>query len=129
MIILDTSFLIDFFRGKEETLHVIADADVATTVITYYEIFSGIFHKKARKEEKFFRRFFSEIRILNLDMNSAEKSSEIMARLLKMGVSVNALDVIIAGISVAHGVEKIVSKDRDFVEIAKMTDLEAVIYW
>ncbi|HDN81271.1 MAG TPA: type II toxin-antitoxin system VapC family toxin, partial [Methanomicrobia archaeon] len=106
MIILDTSFLIDFFRGKEETLHVIADTDVATTVITYYEIFSGIFHKKARKEEKFFRRFFSEIRILNLDMNSAEKSSEIMARLLKMGVSVNALDVIIAGISVAHGVEK-----------------------
>jgi len=128
MIILDTSFLIDFFRGKEETLHVITDTDVATTVITYYEIFSGIFHKKAKKEEKFFRRFFSEIRILDLDMNSAEKSSEIMARLLKMGASVNALDVIIAGISVAHGAETIVSKDRDFLEIAKVTELEAVIY-
>ncbi len=128
MIILDTSFLIDFFRGKEETLHVITDTDVATTIITYYEIFSGIFHKKARKEEKFFRRFFSEVRILDLDMNSAEKSSEIMARLLKMGASVNALDVIIAGISVAHGAETIVSKDMDFLEIAKVTELEAVIY-
>jgi len=128
MIILDTSFLIDFFRGKEETLHVITDTDVATTVITYYEIFSGIFHKKAKKEEKFFRRFFSEVRILDLDMNSAEKSSEIMARLLKMRASVNALDVIIAGISVAHGAETIVSKDRDFLEIAKVTELEAVIY-
>jgi len=128
MIILDTSFLIDFFRGKEETLHVITDTDVATTVITYYEIFSGIFHKKARKEEKFFRRFFSEVRILNLDMNSAEKSSEIMARLLKMGASVNALDVIIAGISVAHGAEKIISNDTDFLEIEKVTELEAVIY-
>jgi len=128
MIILDTSFLIDFFRGKEETLHVITDTDVATTVITYYEIFSGIFHKKAKKEEKFFRRFFSEIRILDLDMNSAEKSGEIMARLLKIGASVNALDVIIAGISVAHGAETIVSKDRDFLEIAKVTELEAVIY-
>ncbi|MCK4432809.1 MAG: type II toxin-antitoxin system VapC family toxin [Methanomicrobia archaeon] len=128
MIVLDTSFLIDFFRGKEETLHVITDTDVATTVITYYEIFSGIFHKKAKKEEKFFRRFFSEVRILNLDTNSAEKSSEIMARLLRMGVSVNALDVIIAGISVAHGAEKIISNDRDFVEIAKIADLEVVIY-
>lgn len=128
MIILDTSFLIDFFRGKEETLHVITDTDVATTVITYYEIFSGIFHKKAKKEEKFFRRFFSEVRILNLDTNSAEKSSEIMARLLKMGASVNALDVIIAGISVAYGAETIVSKDTDFLEIAKVTELEAVIY-
>ena len=128
MIILDTSFLIDFFRGKEETLHVITDTDVATTVITYYEIFTGIFHKKAKKEEKFFRRFFSEVRILNLDTNSAEKSSEIMARLLKMGASVNALDVIIAGISVAHGAETIVSKDRDFLEIAKVTEIEAVIY-
>ena len=128
MIILDTSFLIDFFRGKEETLHVITDTDVATTVITYYEIFTGIFHKKAKKEEKFFRRFFSEVRILNLDTNSAEKSSEIMARLLKMGASVNALDVIIAGISVAHGAETIVSKDKDFLEIAKVTEIEAVIY-
>lgn len=128
MIVFDTSFLIDFFRGKEETLHVITDTDVTTTIITYYEIFSGIFHKKARKEEKFFRRFFSEIRILNLDMNSAEKSSKIMSRLLKMGASVNALDVIIAGISVAHGAETIVSKDTDFLEIAKVTELEAVIY-
>jgi len=128
MIVLDTSFLIDFFRGKEETLQYISDLDIATTVITYYEIFSGIFHKKAKKEEKFFRRFFSNVRVLNLDTYSAEKSSEIMAKLLRIGVSVNALDVIIAGISVAHGAEKIVSRDRDFVEISKMTDLEAVIY-
>ncbi|HDM23166.1 MAG TPA: type II toxin-antitoxin system VapC family toxin, partial [Methanomicrobia archaeon] len=107
MIVLDTSFLIDFFRGKEETLQYIGDLDIATTVITYYEIFSGMFHKKAKKEEKFFRRFFSNVRVLNLDTNSAEKSSEIMAKLLRIGVSVNALDVIIAGISVAHGAEKI----------------------
>jgi predicted nuclease of predicted toxin-antitoxin system len=45
-----------------------------------------------------------------------------------MGASVNALDVIIAGISVAHGAETIVSKDMDFLEIAKVTELEAVIY-
>ncbi len=128
MIVLDTSFLIDFFRGEEGTLRVFTDTEMTTTVITYYEIFSGVFHKGAKREEKFFRRFFSEIRILNLDARAAEHSSEIMARLLKMGVSVNALDVLIAGIAVTHGAKTVVSKDTDFLEISKVTDLDVSIY-
>jgi len=48
MIVLDTSFLIDFFKGERGTLSII-DSDVATTVITYHEILSGIKHKKAKK--------------------------------------------------------------------------------
>lgn len=97
MIVLDTSFLIDFFRGKEETLEIIK-SDVATTVVAYHEILSGIKYRKARKEKKFFRKFFSEIKILDFDLKAAEKSSEIMARLLKVGKSVNALDVLIAAL-------------------------------
>ena len=91
MIVLDTSFLIDLFKGERKTLSIV-DSDVATTVITYYEILSGIKHKKAKKEEMFFRRFFSKIKILEFDLNAAEKSSEIMADLLTTGRPVNTLD-------------------------------------
>ena len=40
-------------------------------------------------------------------MNAAEKSSEIMAKLLSSGKAVNALDVLIAGIAIANGADKI----------------------
>ena len=57
MIVLDTSALIDIFRGEEKTREFLDD-DVTTTVISYYEIFSGVKHRKARKEEQFFKGSF-----------------------------------------------------------------------
>ena len=64
MIVLDTSALIDLFRGGEEVKGVIG-GDVTTTIINYYEIFVGIRRYRSKTEEKFFRRFFSDIRILD----------------------------------------------------------------
>ena len=48
-------------------------------------------------------------------MKAAE--SEIMARLLKVGKSVNALDVLIAGIALVNGAEYIATRDENFMEI------------
>ena len=125
MIVLDTSFLIDFFKGKNMPLDII-NSDVATTVITFHEIISGVKHKKAKNEEKFFRRFFSDIKVLDFDLKAAEMSSEIMASLLNIGKVVNTLDVLIAGIAITNGAEKIASSDKDFIEISKVTDLDVL---
>ncbi|MFZ3166322.1 MAG: PIN domain-containing protein [Candidatus Methanoperedens sp.] len=57
-------------------------------------------------------------------MKFSPESSEIMARLLSIGKIVNTLDVLIAGIAIRNGADKIVSRDRDFLEIAKVTALE-----
>lgn len=126
-ILLDTSFLIDYFKGKNKTSEVVY-SDTATTVINYHEILSGVKHRKAKKEEDFFRRFFTEIEVLDFDLKSAEKSSEIMARLLREGKIVNSLDVLISGVALANGIEKIASADKDFDEIAKITGLEILKY-
>lgn len=122
MIILDTSTLIDLFRGNDEILEVIGD-DAATTVINYHEIFVGIKRYKSKTEERFFRRFFSDIKILDLDPAAAEKSSEIMARLLSLGISVNAFDILIAGIAEANGADELITRDSDFQSIARVADL------
>ena len=61
MIVLDTSFLIDLFKGERKTLSIV-DSDVATTVITYHEILSGIKHKnlslKATQKQRLRHLFF-----------------------------------------------------------------------
>jgi len=50
-----------------------------------------------------------------------------MGSLLRIGQQVNALDVLIAGTAVAKGAEKIISKDRDYEKIAKVSDLKLEI--
>jgi predicted nucleic acid-binding protein len=128
MIVVDTSVLIDYFKGNNKSFDISENSDAVTTTITYHEIFSGIKYKKARKEEMFFRRFFSDITILDYDLKASEESSEIMARLLSLGKTVNTLDVLIAGIAITNGAEKIISRDMDFLEISKVTRLEIEVY-
>ncbi|MCX9084567.1 MAG: PIN domain-containing protein [Candidatus Methanoperedens sp.] len=57
MVVVDTSVLIDFFKGNNKSYDISENSDAVTTTISYYEIFSGVKHKKAKKEETFFRRF------------------------------------------------------------------------
>ena len=129
MIVLDTSFIIDYFRGVEATYDLVDEGEeVTTTTITYHEILTGLKRKRSKKEEKVFKRFFSEIRILPFDDKAAEESSSIAAKLLAIGKEINALDVLIAGIAIANGAEKIITRDSDFEEIAKVSDIEVVLY-
>jgi predicted nucleic acid-binding protein len=51
-----------------------------------------------------------------------------MAKLLSSGKAVNALDVLIAGIAIANGAEKIATRDGDFEEISKVTELKVHVY-
>jgi len=128
MILLDTSFLIDYFRGVEETRRIVNGETCVTTVITYHEIMAGVRRLRAKKEENFFRRLFSMMRLLEYDVKAAEESSNIAAKLSAIGREVNALDVLIAGIAVANGIEKIATRDKDFLEIAKVADIDVLIY-
>jgi len=102
--------------------------DVAITTITYHEIKTCLKKKKVKNEDKFFRRFFSEIRILDFDVRAAEESSNIAAKLLAIGREINVLNILIAGIAIANGAEKIITSDEDFLEIEKVSDLEVVVY-
>ena len=127
MILLDTSFLIDFFRGVEATSSFVED-NVAVTVITYHEIMTGVKRKRATKETEFFRRFFAQVRILTYDQKAAEESSSIAAQLMSVGIMVNALNILIAAIALTNGISRIATADKDFLEIEKVTDLEVVAY-
>jgi hypothetical protein len=127
MIVLDTSALIDLFRGSGRIREFVGE-DGATTMISCYEIFAGVNHRKAKREEQFFRRFFSEMEILDFDMRAAEKAGEIMAQLLTQGTPVNTLDVLIAGTAITSGAERLISRDRDFEKISQVSELAILIY-
>jgi len=128
VIVLDTSYLIDFFKD-EDLKNLIPDNEKpAVTVISYYEIMAGIQRLKSPKEEKFFRIFFSEIEILEFTLPSADIASGIGARMAATGNRVNAFDILIAGIALFHHAGTIITADADFTEIAKYADLDVILY-
>jgi len=58
----------------------------------------------------------------------AEWSSEVQARLLQAGQPVNTLDVMIAGIALANGIDKVATRDSHFLKIAAVSELEVISY-
>lgn len=128
MIVLDTSFLIDFFKGVPETRRCIDDRVYAVTAISYHEIISGVKKVHARREEEFFRDFFAQTPILEYTVAAAEESSSIAAQLAASGKPVNVLDVLIAGTALTNGANEIATNDRDFEIIGNYTGLRACFY-
>jgi predicted nucleic acid-binding protein len=128
MIVLDTSFLIDYFRNPGLESYVSEGEKTAVTVISFYEIMAGIKRLRSKQEERFFRHFFGTVDILGVDTPSVEIASDITAKLSGLGVQVNAFDVIIAGTAIAHHATSILTADRDFEEIAKCADIDITFY-
>jgi len=79
---------------------------------------------KSPKEERFFRHFFSDVEILDFNPTAAELASDIGARMTKEGNRVNAFDILITGIALAHHAGAIITADTDFNEIAKYAGIE-----
>jgi len=128
MIILDTSFLIDFFRNAHLASAIPADSKPATTVISYYEVMSGIKRIKSPKESQFFSHFFSDIEILPFNLSAAGIAADIGGRMASHGNLVNAFDICIAGIAIANHAKEILTSDTDFLEISKYSGLEVRRY-
>ena len=123
MILLDTTFLIDYFRGRESLEHLIENDTGVTTTLNYHEIMTGVKRSKSKREELFFKSFFTKIELLDFTTQAAEESSALSAKLSALGLPVNNLDVLIAGTALAHGIDTILTRDADFIGVGKISDL------
>ncbi|MEM4497871.1 MAG: PIN domain-containing protein [Nitrososphaerota archaeon] len=81
----------------------------------------------SKSEEMAFTRFFRSFDVLPLDSYSAEKAAMIHEKLEKIGEKINEFDIMILGIMLHNGIDKIITKDRDFEKVAKYLDIEAII--
>ncbi len=132
MIAIDTSVAVDFLRGQKSSVSRMESAQELTdsigiSSVSLFELLHPLHHRKLDAQEKIVKSFVHQLRLLPLDSNAAEESAKIMGSLFRMGQPVNALDVLIAGTAVATGAEKLISRDRDYEKIAKVSDLKVEI--
>ncbi|MBI2667442.1 PIN domain-containing protein [Candidatus Woesearchaeota archaeon] len=104
-MILDTSFLIDLLRGKDNKVKDRIDRldkefiikGVAS--ISIMELWRGALQSANEKEKKDINELLKSLLIFNLDENAAKEAAEIEFELTKNGDIIDLEDIMIAGIS------------------------------
>jgi hypothetical protein len=131
-LILDTSVIIRIFRDRNffEVLKERIDDDVKITSVTAYELQRGavyIMLKHGRDYEfKLIRDFLEEVEILSFTPKDSEISAMIWAKLREKGYELNDADIMISAVSIREN-EKLVTLDRDFEYISRVSELDVDI--
>ncbi|ASB50947.1 type II toxin-antitoxin system VapC family toxin [Alkalitalea saponilacus] len=84
------------------------------SIITYYEIISGLHAKSAFKQLSVFEEFVSENFVLPLTEESAKLSAEIYANLRQSGKTLDDIDLLIAGIAIENEMILVTNNDNHF---------------
>ena len=115
MIGLDTTALIDLWKNKKEIIDLLRKLDdrYVTTMINYSEIMLGVNRNnpKNQKELDFFDKFFSNVRVLILDLGSGKRAVEIYWKLAKKGQLIDENDSLNAGILLSNHINKIITRN------------------
>lgn len=87
------------------------------SIVTYYEVISGLKHKRSWKKLEFFLDFVQENRILPLTPPSVAISSDVYANLRRQGCLIDNMDLLIAGVAISNGLVLVTHNNRHFGRI------------
>ncbi len=119
--LIDTDILSMFFRNHSEVTARFASylaqyKKMNVSIITYYEIMSGLKHRDAHRKTASFLEFVSRNKVLSLTEQSVTISAEIYAELRKEGKPLDDIDLLIAGIAVANNLVLVTHNQNHFGE-------------
>ena len=91
------------------------------SILTYYEVVSGLRFRDARKQLDAFHRFVARNTVLPITERSAALAAEHYAQLRQRGTPVDDIDLLIAGIALEHGLVVVTRNRRHFERIDGLT--------
>ena len=126
-MILDTTFIIDFFCGRREAVAKMEELEsgggpILTTGISVYETAQGL---KTQRESETAKEFFSNFMVLPLTRKSAWKAAIIQKKLRKAGLTIQDEDAMIAGIALSRNHAVLTRNTKDF---SRVTGLKVETY-
>jgi len=123
--LVDTNILSFFFRGHPQ---VVAEFEaylkeydtINFSIITYYEIVSGLKHRDAHNQLTLFLEFAAQNTILPLTQKVADVAAEVYADLRKSGQPIDDIDLLIAGTALANGLILVTDNRKHFDRIVQL---------
>ena len=103
MIVADTDVLIDFLQGKEPGFSAVtaalASGDLATTVVSRYEVLAGA---RGAGERDRMVEFLGTLPAISLGPVEADRAAAVASSLSARGQGIGAADSLIAGTVLVH---------------------------
>lgn len=121
-VLLDTDIVSFFLRGHPQVVAQVQsylshfDA-LSFSILTHYEILSGLMHRDAQRQMSVFLAFAKECEILPLTERSVTISSELYGSLRRLGTPVDDIDLLIAGVALAEGLALVTHNSSHFERI------------
>ncbi len=135
MIILDTSACVDYLKGNNEIKKCVMKQEdlIHITSITVYEVNIGLERTKRKISKKRYNElykiwteFISGMEIFPMGYKEAELAAEIYDNLESQGQRIDDNDILIAGIMIANGIKKLITKNVNHFE--RIKDIEIIRY-
>jgi tRNA(fMet)-specific endonuclease VapC len=123
--LIDTDILSYFLKGESTVVknvenYLDAYDFLEISLISYYEILSGLMHKNAYRQLSLFEEFLSEIIILPPTEKSVKISAQIYAQQRISGKPIDDIDLLIAGIAIENDMTLITNNMRHFAQIPSL---------
>lgn len=123
--LVDTDILSFYFKGDPKVVNsfnaYLKEFDVINiSIITYYEILSGLRYKRAEKQIDEFEEFVSNNSIIHISEESAKLSSTIYADLRNKGITIGTSDILIAGMAIENELTLISNNLKHYKDIPKL---------
>ncbi|MGV0025567.1 PIN domain-containing protein [Phormidesmis priestleyi] len=120
--LIDTDILSLFFRGNSAVVaqfqtYVAEHTRIQISIVTYYEILSGLKHRDSQRQLSQFLAFTAQSVILPLTLESIQESADLYATLRQRGVPVDDIDLLIAGVAIANNLVLVTHNQRHFSRI------------
>jgi tRNA(fMet)-specific endonuclease VapC len=122
LVLLDTDILSMFFRGDPSVVSRMEEyasdhEKVYLSIITYYEILSGLRHIGAGKQIELFLEFCFLNEVLPLTLESASIAATNYANLRKLGTPLDDMDLLIASIAIENDLTLVTHNMKHFSRI------------
>jgi tRNA(fMet)-specific endonuclease VapC len=121
--LIDTDILSYYFKGDTKVVanfqkYLAKYEIIEISLITYYEIMSGLLYKNALKQLEIFNDFVSENIVIAATEESCKISSEIYSKLRNNGELIDDIDLLIAGIAIENEMTLVTNNTNHFGRIS-----------
>ena len=137
IIVVDTTFLIDALRKKDDVKQFLlknSSETLYTTEINVFETYLGLYANKILEKtpslletrKKNLEELLSKFQILAFNRRAAIESAKILGILIRKGQKIEFRDGLIVGIAISNGIKKILTKNTD--HFIRIENIETVSY-
>ena len=122
MVCLDTSFLIEFLRGRTHAVDYVFELENSSDAITVaaptvFELVEASEIARSEKEKRAIRDLLSSFTVLPLDLETASAAGRLSASLISSGEQIGQMDTLIGAIARHHGERLVTGNVKHFSRI------------